>query len=197
MRTRLKVCILLSTSCPNEVLTPPVPPAPPVRPSSIGPVRSNGTSSGSLVSRTQCKNCHLFHQQGRACPNLKTEIQLRLALDEVKSLSGGDPVRIQQNREILQNLLKAKRQGSAGEVAAPPAQPSPQPQLLPFPVAPQPTQPPQQPPQQEQARLVAPPESEEDSSGSDDSASEEESESESEEEEVSGPNVGPEQQGGG
>lgn len=176
---------------------------PPVRPSPIAPVRHNGTGSGSgpSTSRTQCKNCHLFHQQGRPCPNLKTEIQLRLALDEVKSLSGGDPVRVQQNREILQNLLKAKRQGSAGEVAGPPAQPSPQPQpqpqLLPFPVAPQPTQPPQQQPQQEQARLVAPPQSGEDSSGSDESTSEEESESESEEEEASGPVVGSEQQGDG
>lgn len=145
------------------------------------------------MPRIQCKNCHLFHQQGKACPNLTTEVHLRLALDEVKMLSGGDPTRVQQNREILQNLLRAKRQGSAGEAAGPRAQPSPQPQLLPLPIAPQSTQ----QPQQEQARLVAPLQSGEDSSGSDESTSEEESESESEEEEGSGPNLGSEQQGDG
>lgn len=138
------------------------------------------------MSRTQCKNCHLFHQQGRPCPNLKTEIHLRLALDDVKALSGGDPVKVQQNREILQNLLRAKRQGSAGEAAGPSAQPSPQPQPLHLPAAPQAT--PQ--PQQEEARLVAPQQSEEESSGSDESTSGEESESESEEEETSGPKMG-------
>lgn len=149
----------------------------PVPPSSISAVRPSGTSSGTSLSRMKCKNCHLFHQQGRACPNLKTEIHLRLALDDVKALSGGDPVRVQQNREILQNLLRAKRQGSAGEAAGPSAQPSPQPQLQPLPDAPQAT--PQL--QQEQARLVAPQQSEEDSSGPDESTSEEESGSESEE----------------
>lgn len=140
------------------------------------------------MSRMQCKNCHLFHQQGRQCPNLTTEIHLRLALDDVKTLSGGDPAKVQQNREILQNLLKAKRQGSAGEAAGPPAQPSPQPHLVPLPLA-------TQEPQQQHARLAAPPQSE-DGSGSDGSTSEEESESESEseEEEISGPNAGSEQQ---
>lgn len=146
------------------------------------------------MSRTQCKNCHLFHQQGRPCPNLKTEIQVRLALDEVKTLSGGDPAGTQKNREILQNLLRAKRQGSAGEAAGPPAQPSPQPPLLPSNAAPQTTT----PPLQEQPRLVAPLPSDEGSSGSDELTSEEESESESEDGEVtSGPNLDSEQQGEG
>lgn len=181
----------------KEILTLAAPPPLAPRPPQNSAVRPNGTSSGPPVSRTQCKNCHLYHPQDRQCPNLKTEIQLRLALDQVKSLSGGDAVKAQQNREILQNLLRAKRQGSTGAAAVPPAQPSPQPQLLiPSPVVPQITQQPQ--PQLEQPRLVAPPQSEGESSGSDESTSEEGSESESEDIGAgSGPNAGSEQAGHG
>lgn len=141
------------------------------------------------MPRDKCKNCHLFHQRGRLCPDLKTEIQVRIALDEVKAFSGGNPAKAQQNRDILQNLLKAKRQSQAGEAAGPPIQISQQAQPLPSHMASQPTQQPQQ------ARLVAPQQSGEDLSGSNESTSEEESESESEEEE-SGSNVGLEQEGG-
>jgi hypothetical protein len=125
-------------------------------------------------------NCHLFHARGQPCPQLKTAIEVRLALDDVTNLSGGDPTMKQQNREILQKLLRAK-QASAGQVVRPPAQPSPQPQphLSPAPITPQ--IPPQA--QQKQPRLAASEQLEE--------------ESKSEDKEGSGPSADPEQQGNG
>lgn len=129
----------------------------------------NGTSSSSSIFR--CTNCHLFHSRDRACPILRTEIHLRLALDDVKALSGGDPEKTRQNKEILQNILRAKKGGWPAENAAAPVQPIRQPERA------------QQPPQQ-QARLAAP----QDSSGSEDdeSSSEESSESDYESDEGSG-----------
>ncbi|POS74597.1 hypothetical protein DHEL01_v207004 [Diaporthe helianthi] len=186
---------------PEGILTLAAPPPLVPRPPQNSAVRPDGKSPGASMSRPQCKNCHLYHQQDRPCPNLRSEIQVRLALDQVKSLSGGDAVTAQQNREILQNLLRAKRQGSTGAAAGPPAQPAqpaqpnPQTPLLNSPVVPQTTHETKPPPQQDQPRLVAPPEDGEESSGSDESTSEEESESESGDNGAgSVPNVGSEQQ---
>lgn len=134
----------------------------------------NGTGSSSSMSRekcTKCTNCHLFHLRDKPCPNLRTEIHIRLALDDVKTLSGGDPEKTRQNKEILQNFLKAKRSGRLAESTGPPVQPARQPQGA------------QQQPQQE-ARLAAPQQQfEKESSGSDDdeSGSEESSDYESDE----------------
>lgn len=130
---------------------------------------SNGTSPGSPMSR--CTNCHLFHLRDKPCPNLRTEIHIRLALDDVKALSGGDLEKTRQNKEILQNILRAKKVGRPALNAGPPVQSARQPERA------------QQPPQQ-QARLAAPQQQfEKESSGPDDdeSGSEESSDYESDE----------------
>ncbi|KAL2289745.1 hypothetical protein FJTKL_01072 [Diaporthe vaccinii] len=63
---------------------PQVPPVPPVRPSSIGPLRSNGTSSGSSMSRTQFHNLNyclsLSHPNQ---PNLRSNNRSKSKLDSL------------------------------------------------------------------------------------------------------------------
>lgn len=140
-------------------------------------VRSNGTSSGSSMVRGKCTNCHLYHPRDNPCPNLSTEIHVRIALDDVVTLTGGDPEKARQNRQILQNILKAKkivrearnREVTNTRLSAVSVQPARAPQ-----------RPPQQPPQQ-QARLVPPQqqyayessESDDDDSGSEESSNDE------------------------
>lgn len=123
---------------------------------------------------SQCTTCHLFHPPSLNCPSLSSEIKIRLALDEVKNLSGGDPASTQRNRVILQGILKSRKNGGLGEIGSPFAQTQQQAQQQPAqqPQAPQEEQ--KQP--QQQARLSAPDEE----SSSSESSSESESESESE-----------------
>lgn len=71
-------------------------------------------SSRSSVS-LPCTKCHIFHAPSKNCPSLATGVQIRLALDDVKALSGGDPAITQQNRAILQGFLKSLKNSRPGE----------------------------------------------------------------------------------
>lgn len=159
---------LLSHTHSRTDLTQPVPPIQQRMPlaNTLGP---SGTSSSSSISR--CTNCHLFHLRGRPCPNLTTEVHIRLALDDVKALSGGDIEKTRQNRAILQNILRVNLFSRPPEKGGPPVQTAP--------LQSQHEQPPQQ-----QARLAAPQqhfEKESSESDEDESSSEESSEYDSDE----------------
>lgn len=130
----------------------------PSRPSATVPQ----SSSGDTVAF--CGRCHLYHASSRACPRLLTEAQVRLALDEVRIISRGDPTATKQNKGILQQVLKMiagrnKDQGRASTYSTYLAQQS----RVPTQRAPQ------QPEHREQPHLVAPVEedSSESQSGSD------------------------------
>lgn len=104
-----------------------------MRPLSGSPVPSNGpkpatnaassnsaamtpqiTSNGLLVSLGQCKKCQLVHPASRKCPALASESQIRIALDDVKGLSGGDSTATQRNKVFLQSILKEKKASKLG-----------------------------------------------------------------------------------
>lgn len=72
-------------------------------------VSPRNTSNGSLPSSDQCMKCQLIHLASRKCPPLASESQIRIALDDVKGLSGGDPDAIQRNRALLQSILKENK----------------------------------------------------------------------------------------
>ncbi|KAK7737946.1 hypothetical protein SLS53_006324 [Cytospora paraplurivora] len=146
-----------------------------------------GTTPNTTDTAPSTEQAHRDELELVHCPDLRTEIHIRLALDGVKALSAGDPEKIRQNRAILQNFLKAKKNGRPVENKNPPNQAAQQPQQ------------PQQPLQQ-QARLVAPQQQfEKESSGSDDdeSGSEESSDYESDEEASGSDSVSEEVEGTG
>lgn len=123
------------------------------------PSRQNTTTTTTLQSARSdkvdfCGRCHIHHAPSRACPRLITEAQIRVALDEVRIISEGDPTAINANRVTLQQVLGviARRNKDS---------PKPAQQQQP-PVPPQ--RAPQQPVPRGQPRLVAP--VEEDSSES-------------------------------
>lgn len=102
----------------------------------------------------QCPRCHLWHALSRPCPRLQTEAQIRLALDAVRVISGGDSEARQKNRDMLQQILKGQRiNRTEGVGKAVSRQPVPQPHV---PVR----EAPQQAERQEQPRLAAPVEEE-------------------------------------
>lgn len=176
---------------------PSVSPIPPVSPMpSTARAPSNApaaipprTSNGPPVPWVQCAKCRLLHAPSRKCPSLASEIQIRIALDDVKGLSEGDPGAMQRNKVLLQSFLKERKASRGGNNGGPSPQPQqlgrasqpPQQQTSRRPVQPvQPVQLAQQPARQfmqqpaQQAQLSAPVES----SGSE-SSSESESGSES------------------
>lgn len=109
-----------------------------------------------------------------------TEAQIRVALDEVRALSGDDPVATSRNRDILQKVLRMPKVYRAeGEGNATPKQPTPH--------APA-QQVPQRSGHQEQVPLFAPVE-EESSETSSDSESESDSRSDSTDKEPGGEDV--------
>lgn len=127
----------------------------PSRPTSTAAQRP----SGDIMA--QCTRCGLLHAPSRACPRLQTEVQIRLALDEVRIISGGNPVATNKNRDMLQQILKNQRVNrTEGAGRAVSTQPVPQPHM---PVQ----QAPQQAERQEQPRLAAPVEDESSDSDSD------------------------------
>ncbi|KAJ4396264.1 hypothetical protein N0V93_000483 [Gnomoniopsis smithogilvyi] len=91
-------------------------PVPPSRPEpATAAISSNGpaatphrTSNALLTSLGPCITCQLIHLASRRCPSLASESQIRIALDDVKVLSGGDPGAIQYNKVLLQSILKNK-----------------------------------------------------------------------------------------
>lgn len=149
-------------------------------------------SNGPALPYNQCNKCHIFHATTTSCPSLASVTDVRLALDGVRLISGGDFATTQRNKGILQMILKQRKDHQPGRPGGSPAyqpqQPSrpeqqPQQQLSQLPHSHQPQQPPrvqpQQPPppppqQQSQARLSAPNEdsSESESSSEDESGSE-------------------------
>ncbi|KAF3761129.1 hypothetical protein M406DRAFT_358489 [Cryphonectria parasitica EP155] len=86
------------------------------------------TNIGPPMEPSQCTKCLLYHPATIRCPSLTTEGRIRLALDEVKKLSGGLPVATQRNRERLQQLLKLRKNERLGESGRPSPR-APQPRL--------------------------------------------------------------------
>lgn len=114
------------------------------------PSRQNTTTTTTPQSARSdkvdfCGRCQIHHAPSRACPRLMTEAQIRVALDEVRIISEGDPTAINANRVTLQQILGviARRNKDSPK----PAQQQP-------PVSPQ--RAPQQPVPRGQPRLVAP-----------------------------------------
>lgn len=137
-----------------------------------------------------CAKCHLLHATARACPRLLTEAQIRLALDEVKIISGGDPIATKQNRDTLQQILKTRKASRTEAVSsAMLKQPAPAPTLHPNANTtihtlshPQQTRAVQPPDPPEQPLLFAPVQDESSESNSQTESGSDSSESESDEE---------------
>lgn len=98
--------------------------------------------NGSVLPYNQCNRCHLFHAASMGCPALASVTDIRLALDGIRTLSGGDSATTQQNRDILQMILKQRKINQLGRKGGSPAQPQP---LQPPPQPPPPPRPQQQP----------------------------------------------------
>lgn len=171
-----------------------------------------GNTHQSPVSFAQCGRCRIYHPPTASCPSLRTPAQISIALDDIKFLSGGDPVAKQLNKGILQQILRDAKNGrQAGQNSSSPAptpqpvqalQPSQQrtvqqPQAKPalpsiqLQVAPKPVQLPPKPVQQQpQLSAAAEEDSDESSTNSDADESEAESEDESEAESGAGSDAG-------
>lgn len=176
----------------------------PFLPSNIPP--KTGNTQQSPVSFAQCGRCRLYHASTFSCPALRTSTQISMALDDIKLLSGGDPVAKQLNKGILQQILRHSKDGrqagqnSSSPAATPqlaqaplppqqrtvlPSQPKPAlpkvaPQMAPKPLPPQPQMVPKPAPQQPQPSAAAEEDSGETSTDSDGEESEAESEEGSE-----------------
>lgn len=72
-------------------------------PSSNVPSQAPSSLDGSIL---KCPKCPLYHLPSHKCPPLARPVQIRLALDGIKTLSGGDPPTIKKNKNFLQALLK-------------------------------------------------------------------------------------------
>lgn len=152
----------------------PVPSNSPRPPTAVGSSNGstatpNGTYSGASTSLNECTQCRLIHPASRKCPSLKSEIQIRIALDDVKGLSGGDSVVMQRNKSLLQSLLKEKigtKLQLKGNESPQPQPPVPALQLPQEQVPRQPARQLVQQPEQQQIQISAPAESSESASSS-------------------------------